>query len=371
MRHFGGLAFFLALLCIGAATLAQSLEQDLCSYTQPESRLSALVVQGSFSWYDGPYSDNRNRTISASSIAEYSGLHSTASLGQELDARLEVRGTETGWALDLSGSGDLKSFAAGDSFVIGAFGIDASLDSGLEMDLTGGIGQGRFHDVAPLAKAIRIQNALLDLGVLLAPIGDPALGRIAQILGEIGPPGEEKILDITEQLSSTELLKDGGLGVLGLLAIEDVISSEESRLCGGDIQARIGASAKFFPAFRVSATGIVLLQRAVTPDPVSQVNAGAEAKVRLAHPEQFRIAADVSYSRRLPDGWTARASYRLQIDRMWSTATETLVSHAASASVTTKLFDSIGLNLVGLVQHETGDEEITISLAAYVEVDVL
>jgi hypothetical protein len=103
---------------------------------------------------------------------------------------------------------------------------------------------------------------------------------------------------------------------------------------------------------------------------VSQFDSSAEAKIRLAHPEQMNIQAKISYARLLPDGWTARAEYRLAFDRGWSKAEEIAVSHAASGSLTTQIFGSVGLSLVGSAQYYTGDEEVTLTLAVYMETDL-
>jgi len=159
--------------------------------------------------------------------------------------------------------------------------------------------------------------------------------------------------------------------VRGLLAIEDIfVSGDETRLCGRDIQARLGVSAMLVPEFSLAMTGILLARYAAVPDPVSQFDSSAEMKIRLAHPEQMSIQGEISYARRLPDGWTARAEYRLAMDRMWSDSTAIATSHAASGSLTTQILGSVGLSLVGSAQYHTGDEEVTLTLAVYMETDL-
>lgn len=106
------------------------------------------------------------------------------------------------------------------------------------------------------------------------------------------------------------------------------------------------------------------------PDPISQFNLNAEAKIRLARPEEMSVEADLSYARRLPDGWTARVGYRLLVDRMWTDPGATAVSHSASGSLTTQVFAFVGLSLVGSAKHRTGDEEITLSFAVFLEADL-
>jgi hypothetical protein len=361
----------LVLAAMAVPTMAQQQTLSVCQYEPPESRVSNLSLQGSFNWYDGPFADDRNRAISAGLTADYSGLYNSASFGRQFDARGELRGTDSGWTIDFTGSGSLQSFFDADLFGVGAFGIDASNLSDLEVDLTAGIGKGRFRDVTPLALAIRIQNSLLDLGELLAPASNDTLLDLAQIIGEIGPTDDERIVSIANRLKTTGLIQGGEPSVRGLLAIEDALAaSDATRLCGRDVEARIGASAMLVPEFSIAATGILLVHYAIVPDPVSQFEASAEAKMRLTHPEQLNVDADVSYVRRLPDGWTARADYRLRIDRMWSNLSATALSHALSASLTTKIFGTVGLSLVADARYKTGDEELTTSLAVYLEADL-
>ena len=359
------------LLLVLVMGVLHAASQAVCDYEPPESRISDLGLQGSFTWYDGPYADDRMRAISATLMADYTGMMSTAGFGQMLDARTEVRGSGEGWTANLDGSGSILAFFADDWFGIGAMGLDVSSSSGVEIDLTGGVGAGRFRDVTPLALAIRIQNELLDLGELLAPVSNETLRELAQILGEIGPSDDEKIVRLADRWVATELVPGDELGIRGLLAMESILSGDgESRLCGSDLQARIGASARFAPEFRVSATAVLLARYAAVPDPVSQFDSSAEARIRLAQPEEMRINADLTYTRRLPDGWTARAEYRLSVDRMWTDPVATSLSHALSGSLTTQILGLVGLSVVGDLLYETGDEELTLSVSLFLEADL-
>jgi len=361
------------LLVIGlsAAARAQQRILSVCDYEPPESRISDLGLQGSFSWFDGPFADDRNRAFAATLTSDYNGLYSSNSYAQRLDAHAEFRANTGGWTADLEGAGSLLSFLNEDVFAVGVFGIDASNDVRLEVDLTGGVGTGRFRDVTPLAQAIRIQNALLDLGELLAPVSNAALLDLARILGEVGPTADKRFVALVERLEETELLRSEGLDVRGLLEIDRILAEPGiSRLCGSDAQIRLGATAMLIPELRISATGILLGRYALVPDPVSQVEASAQAKIRVAEPDQMSITGDLSYVRRLPDGWTARAAYRLDIDRMWTTSDATTIMHGLSSSLTTQVLGSVGLSLVANAEHRTGDEEITFSLGVHLEADL-
>jgi len=343
---------------------------SVCDYTPPESRLERLSLQGSFQWYDGPFADDRTRTVSLVAAADYGALISSEPYGRRLDLYAEARTAANAWSLDLRGDGDLKAFLDGDVFGLGAFGVDASLES-LEVDLTAGVGSGRFRDVTPLAKAIRLQNALLDLGTLLAPLDRGQLLTIARTLGEVGPTDEERVVGVSDQLVAAGLLRDGGLDVLALLAIEETIaSSEGGRLCGSDVQARVGLAAMVLPELSIATTGALLYNAAFVPDPVSQLLSDASVKVRLAHLGELGAELNASYLRRLPDGWTARLAYRFVLDRGWSRPDRTTVDHDLTASLTTQLFGAIGLSLAGEVRYGSGDEELTSSLTVHLAYDL-
>lgn len=373
------IAMMLLSLALSAITWGAAL--SVCDYEPPESRIADLGLLGSFNWVDGAYADDRNRSVSASLVGDYTGMISSSSFGQALDARTEFRADDDGWMASLFGSGSLSSYfaseslAAVDLFGVGVVGFSVSTRSGLELDLTGGVGAGRFRDVTPLAQAIAIQNGLLDLGELLAPVSNSTLLDLAQILGGMSSTDDEKVVELVNRLVATELIAGEDLGVRGLLAIEDILAlSDETRLCGRDLQARLGVSAMIYPEFSLATTGILLVRYAAVPDPVSQFDSSAEAKIRLAHPEQMNVLAKLAYARRLPDGWMARAEYRLVMDRGWSALltdpNATIVSHIASGSLTTQVFGSVGLSLVGSAQYLTGDEEVTLSLAIYMETDL-
>lgn len=360
----------LGLLMQGA--FAQSATLSVCDYAPPESRLSDLRLQGSFQWYDGPYIDDRERMVSATVNADYGYLFSSPTAGRSLDAFAKLQGAGSEWTFDATGSGDLKTYFDGDLFAIGAASVDAASDDGLEFDLTGGVGVGRFRDVTPLAKAIRIQDNLLDLGVLLAPLPHETLLSIAQLIGEVEPTADEKTVAVAETLIATNLIRDSDLGVKGLLKLEAVMaSSGEAQLCGRDVQARLGVSVRPLPEMSWSATGNLLFNYAVAPDPVSQFQADGAAKFRLLSPDEWTIQGSVSYVRGLPDGWAAHSSYRLTVDHGWSEADRTAITHVGSASLTTRVLGSVGLSLIGELRHATGDEEITLSLALHLDYDLL
>lgn len=365
------LAFPCVLLSAGSV-VAQPKIVDVCDYEPPESHVTDLLIQGSFTWYDGPYVDDRSRTVAGMLTASFSRLDASPTFGGRIDGRGELRGMDNGWSAALTGAGSVTMSLHDDVFGVAALGLDAGLTSGMELDLTGGIGMGSFRDVTPMANAIRIQNALLDVGGLLAPLPNGDLLELARAVGEIGPGTEEKLSSIADMLAATGLLPDTELDLQGLLIIEEILESEgDARLCGADIQARVGASLTLFAASQLSATGMLIARYAAVPDPVSQWDANAEGRFRIARPEEMNLKASASYDRQLPDGWTARGEYRVTYDRMWSDSSVVSLEHEASATLTTQILGFVGLSLVADLRHQTGDEELTVSLALHLEADLL
>jgi len=358
-----------AIVGVGAGTCGQSI-LSVCDYRPPESHLAALSLQGSFLWFDGPYFDDRTRSLTARAAGDYSLLVSADTSGHELAALAEVRVANGAWSYEFDGSGDVKTYIRGDVFAIGALEAAAS-DDGVEVDVTVGIGAGRFRDVTPLATAIRIQNALLDIGVLIAPLEANSLLAVAQIVGEIGLTEEQRILSLTDTLVGTGLVLGNEVGVLGLLEVEQALNQVEGgRVCGQDLQVRVGVSAALLPATSAGATGVTQYNFAIAPDPITQLTASVTGKLRLADLGRFAVDGSVAFTRRLPDGWAARASYRVAIDNGWVAADETGSEHVLSGSLTTQIIGSVALSVVGELRYESGDEEISSSLTVHLSYDL-
>jgi len=341
---------------------------SVCDYDPPESRIRDLTLQGWFNWSDGASAGAEDRTLSARLVVDYEQLFSSAAQGRDVDGHAQLRRTDEAWTAELNASGSVRSTLTDALFAVGALGLDASLDGGIEMDATGGVGTGRFRDATPLAQAIAIQNALLDIGQLLAPLGCDVLIELAQILGEVGPTEDEKMIHFAERLLATELLAEEQLGVRGLLAMEEILRSPyQTRLSGRDAQVRVGVSARLSTEPSFMATGIAAVRFAAVPDPVSQVALAAQAKLRLFRPSELGADADLTYTRSLPGRWTARGNYHLSIDRGWTNRDVMAISHLLSGSLTTQVLGAIGLSLAAEAGYDSGDEELSVSVSVHLE----
>ena len=117
------------------------------------------------------------------------------------------------------------------------------------IELTPGFGYGRFIRVTPLAQALRIQEFLLDEGVILAHLPDETLIALAQVLErqsefetQFGDRYKVKWFEAMENvIADSGLFGGDGLGAVGALRIDEVLFQEHvnERFVGWDVRAGV------------------------------------------------------------------------------------------------------------------------------------
>ena len=359
--------FFVSL--VGGVCLANPISP--CDYAPAESSFVRLSTEGSIQWYDDAYADDRGSSLSGSAVADFERIYDSGSFAYRLDANTELSLRPEDLQIEASIAGDYKRYFRDDVFTVGAVELTGDTADGFEADATGGFGAGRFRDVTPLAKVIRIQNAFLDAGILLAPLEEPILLEAAQTLGEVGPTQDEKIAQIEQLLLKTGLVKDDDIGARGLLRLEEIVASlEEARLCGWDVQARVGVSASAWPFEGLVDTLVLDWNWAVVPVPVLQWAASATLKLRPTNWQRYVADLELATSQRLGESWRLRADYRLSYDHLWSGEDPT-VDHRLHASLLAEIAANLSVSLTGEIGYETGDEEPTAMLTVNLAYDVL
>ena len=369
MRSYGWLTAFCFLVLVAGACAANPLSP--CDYAPAESAFLRLSTEGSLQWYDDAYTDDRGSSLSGSALADFEQIYDSGSFAYRLDANTELSLRPEDLQIEASVAGDYKRYARDDLFTVGAVELAADTADGFEANATGGLGIGRFRDVTPLAKAIRIQNAFLDMGILLAPLEEPILLETAQILGEIGSTQDEKIAHIEQLLLETGLVKDDEIGALGLLRLEEIVASlEDARLCGWDVQARVGVSVSAWPFKGLVDTLVLDWNWAVVPVPVLQWVAGASIKLRPTQWDNYVAGLELSTSQRLQEDWRVRADYRLSYDHLWSGAVPT-IDHRLHASLLAEIAANVSVSVTGEIGYQTGDEEPTAMITVHLAYDIL
>ena len=347
--------------------------QSPCAFTPAVSHFSHFNIQASYQWFEDQFSPPHTSTSTGTLVLDSTEIYDSAASGYQLDGNSWVTFGPTGLDLSLTGSGNIKNYLQGDTFEIGAVSVRYALAGGLEGELTGGVGTGRFRDVTPLAKAIRIQNQFLDNGTLLGPMADELLQTLAQSIGAVGPSSHELLATIEREIEATGLVQGGTLGAHALTEIEDILAStEEARLCGWDVQARAGLAASTVPQPKLSEAIALSWNCALVPDPVSQWQASANWVSGLNFLDRYSFEASVSYGRRIGENWRVRASYDFSRDLLWSTAhTTPFDHHQLSATLISQFSAQLSLTVDFELTFETDYEQPTKTLTLHLSYDVL
>jgi hypothetical protein len=339
-----------------------------CAYTAVESLSSQLTLQGNLR-YEG--SGLSTSSLGGDLTADYNRLYASSPSAYSLKATGDFSIGTAGPELTLDGSGDFKRFIEGDRFAVGALKLDYAQSDGLEVDLTGGVGIGRFRDVTPLAKAIQIQNTLIDEGILLAPFTNETLQELAQAIGRVGTTLSEQLTALEKTIVATGLLKENALSARGLLAMEDNLSaSGEARLCGWDLQARFGGAVTGIPEPTISEAIVLQARYALAPDAVSQWTASAQWTSGFSPLSRYSITASLSYGRRVGQGFRLAATYRFTRDDHWSAATADYDSHDVSSTLAIQLTSGLSLTVNGKLTYDTRVGQLTSLLLVQLSYDV-
>jgi hypothetical protein len=339
-----------------------------CDYNPAESSSIELSLLGNGQWYNDPYLDNRNNMLYVTLSGDFSRFYQSSLFGYEITSTGGLAWSPGHSDTSLDASGNAKYYFGDLPFAVGV--VDTSLASGTapSLDLTVGFGYGRFSDVTPLALAIRIQNDLLDVGLLLAPLEDAVLLQIADAIADASLSSDERLVELENILTGTRLLVEGGLGARGLLQIDQLLSSPgDPRLCGWDVQARAGVTLSQLEP--VHDTLALSADYAIVPDPISQWRFSAQLTTGVSSLAEYQFEATITYLRRLGDQWRLRSGYDFthQVS-MTASATD---SHRLWGSLLISLTHRLHLRIDAELRYATGDEEVTETLGINVEFDAL
>jgi hypothetical protein len=222
---------------IGCASnvLAQAL--SVCNYVSPESKFASLSLGGNYHQFNDRYRDNSGNS-SGGNLALRGQLWEDGpewGFRVEGSARLRLSGMNTAFDYNLDSTGQMRRYLSQDIFAFGGFnsaGVPGQV--GLTVDAVVGAGWGRFRDVTPLAKALKINAILQDLKVTAEPLSDEKITELAQTIGKQRELGLEGVLKAIEQKLGT------ALNVGAVLALQEALMTTASRFCGMDVSVSVG-----------------------------------------------------------------------------------------------------------------------------------
>jgi hypothetical protein len=311
MRHVA-----VALAAAGLAVAGYGM--DLCDYRTPTTNF----LQGTLSFFyqhlDDPATPGPDTSMGWLTL-DAQRQYITVREGLALGGSGELRFHNLSLArASVSTAGTLRQYvgAALPYFTFGGF--EASLNTANpfpRLEAQAGLGYGRFYDVTPLAKALRIEERLLTRGIVPVALPNAVVLAMAEAIGqpdEAVPVGDR----VTTVVRLVEEKLRGNLDAAAVLMIEEIITGKgQERFCGWTVQAGLayelldprGGPRDFLFSLELDA--------ALAPEPNSQLL----LKAKIAGPywiaDQHTLTLDMTFDHRLNDITDFRARYTLRQDK--------------------------------------------------------
>ncbi len=233
LRVMFAVVWFLAAVAVTGSALS------LCDYTSPTTSLSRVRLSFNYRYFDDAFTEGVDVSAGRARL-DSSSLYDSPNLGYSLSAVRELTLSELRVSAGIARSAGTLRYYFGEEQPFFAFaGLSTALDTtlpGPALDVSTGLGYGRFTDVTPLAKAMRIESMLLRRGALPASLSDQVLMTLAR---EIGRKVEYPTVDDLVQVlvSAIQEAANVRLDARAVLAIEDlVLATGDERHCGWAVQ---------------------------------------------------------------------------------------------------------------------------------------
>ncbi len=241
-----GMVAGILLVVVGFSGLAI----PLCDYNSARSELTDLQISFSYNYHNDPYGLEEFDVSAGRLKVGYSKLFDSPLFGYDYsvdgDTLISVLELST-YRIDAQGSlkwfleQDREANAVRPTFVFAGLSTGATSDSErLSISVLLGVGTGRFNDVTPLAKAVRIDDILYAHGALTEHLADVDLLSLAREIGSIDAYSTRaELLTVIERqiLFSSGVVVEEGLDATDLAAIEAILNDDRlARYCGGDVR---------------------------------------------------------------------------------------------------------------------------------------
>jgi hypothetical protein len=340
---------------------------NLCDYQTPEADIQDMRFSFNYRHFDDAVAEEDDVSSGRLAVA-YDRFLNTDTLGFTVTGKTEITLQNFTPANGLGqGSLTLRSYTFEEMplfFVFG--GLEGSFATGEEkpnLELRAGFGYGRFSDVTPLAKALKIQRELLREGKIKDVLPDEVLLAIADQISQRGEftsmeeltSAIQRLIEdqavtvvdpITIVMIGTEfntwqalvsdianMVKDASgtpLDAEMLMIIQEcVLATDDSRNCGWAIQGGIG-----YDLVTQKNLLTASIDAAVAPEPASQILVRTSLSGPLVALEQSVFNFSVSYNYLVNEDLSLFANYTMQAKPAEELA---LTTHSASLEVALNL----------------------------------
>jgi hypothetical protein len=236
---FGVLLLVVAL--VGMGTI------PLCDYQSFNTDISDLDIGFSYHYHNDPYGLSEQDVSEGELHIGYDRLYDSPDFGFDITVINDMNiSTLTLSSFLVTGEGNLRRYFTTDAPYFGIAGVSARSASSYEtigLFVKIGIGYGRFTNVTPLAKAIKIDAYLYEKESISAHLDQTVLKSLAYEIDNIDT--YDSMLDllgalqqIIEGPSTSELKQLDALDVYEMARI--VEDKDYTRYCGGSMNVGIG-----------------------------------------------------------------------------------------------------------------------------------
>ncbi len=309
------LVLILSVLILGSELAwAQPRIGPLCGYTPPESEFRDLKLSANYRYYNDQFEDNRDNVNSGSLRASFARFLDAPSFGLSQQATLKLDMTKEAFSYQAEGSANLRAYLEQTNFFLFA-GLEsqgATTFKNPSVRASAGLGYGRFKDVTALSKALKIQERLLGLKAISAPLPADALFELADTLGRRleFPDVASLVQRLEEVIEASDFVPEGQLGAVALLRIEEIVNeTADEKLCGWEL--RLGGGYELLDPQGGDRDWLTLasFEYALAPAPRSQFKSSLRFSSSLAPLEDYVLIAQASYSFRISETIDTQASY--------------------------------------------------------------
>jgi len=230
---------------LGTAVTAMS----LCDYFYPglDTNISNLETNFSLGYHKDP--DSSQGVSFGELKVDYSRFFDSINFGGDISAVGDMAlSAFNPSSFSMITGGNIKYFFSSKKPFFGFAGIDGMVSSSYQrigLEIKAGLGYGRFTDVTPLAKTMRIIDYLMEQEVFSESPSDAVMTSIAYEIANIPLTYRNSIIElvrvIQEMIGRAGLIKNGKIQEADIQKITDIIEDKTSvRYCGGDIKIGLG-----------------------------------------------------------------------------------------------------------------------------------
>lgn len=306
------------LFALALATLVGgiALAMPLCDYRSPRTDLADLGMSFSYQYYNNEYGKT-DRDISAGELkVDYTRLFDSPDFGFDTLVNSDITiSLPDGFTHETDAAGSFKLYVAPDSLFFGFAGAEGKTSSSYEqVGLTArvGMGYGRFADVTPLAKAMKIDAVLVERGSLSAPSHPKDVEAMAYEIDSVASyTSLADLLDVlAEILDAAGQTKPGGLDALDLYEMGKIVEDAAyTRYCGGE--GRLGLAYELLDPM-VGPNDLlasVELNYGLTTTPRAQLLVQGKLSTAYDIRRTFLLGANVTYDYLVTDILVFHSSY--------------------------------------------------------------